>query len=364
MIGSTLSKRYKLIREMPHYLTAVLTIVVPFIVTLFVLPRFAVIAGELGLVDLPDMRKVHPTPKPLVGGLGMSLGVAFGCLLFLPLSNMRGYYAGAILLVVIGFFDDFREVHHRMKFVAQLASALLIVYFSNVSLVTFGNLLHRGPINFHALTVPMTIIGVVGVINAMNMIDGVDGLAGGISLISFISFGYLASLDSHNELMLLCCALCGVLIAFLKYNWHPSQLFMGDAGSLFLGFSAAFISIALTQEPNSTVRPVAPLLILTVPITDTITVMIKRMLKGKSPFYPDRTHLHHQLLRYGFSARQTVAIMLTMTMVFSFCAIVGTWLMIPDYYLFPVFMIYFAAFFVFSFFYSKDLYTADKKEQA
>jgi len=335
---------------MPDVVVGLMSFFVPFAITLFILPRFARIAAEMGLVDHPNHRKVHAVAKPLVGGLGMSLGVAFGCLLFLPLTHMRGFYAGAILLVVIGFFDDFREVNHRMKFIAQIVAALLVIYFSNVSLHTFGDLLHIRPINFNALAVPMTVIGFVGVINAMNMIDGVDGLAGGISLIAFISFGYLAYLDNHRDLMLLSIALTGTLVAFMRYNWHPSLLFMGDAGSLFLGFSAAFVSVTLTQEPNSIVRPVAPLLVLTVPIVDTLTVMTKRLMKGKSPFYPDKTHLHHVLLKFGFSKRQTVAVMLCMSAAFSSVAIAGTLLDIPEYYLFFLFLSYFFTYFISSFY--------------
>lgn len=336
---------------MPAILTELLIFLIPCAVTVFILPRFAHLAAEVGLLDHPNRRKVHAVAKPLVGGLGMSLGVAFGCLLFLPLTHMRGYYAGAILLVVIGFFDDFREVHHRMKFAAQILSAVLVVYFSNnVSLHTFGDLLHIGDINFPALSLPMTVIGFVGVINAMNMIDGVDGLAGGISLIAFISFGYLGYIDHHRDLMLLCMAISGALAAFMRYNWHPSRLFMGDAGSLFLGFSAAFVSVALTQEPNSIVRPVAPLLILAVPITDTLTVMTKRLIKGRSPFYPDKTHLHHVLLKFGFSKQQTVAIMLCMSAAFSSVALAGTLLDIPEYYLFFLFLAYFFIYFISSFF--------------
>ncbi len=335
---------------MPTIIADLMSFLVPFGITLFILPRFASIASELGLVDHPNRRKVHVVAKPLVGGLGMSQGVAFGCLLFLPLTNMRGYYAGAILLVVIGFFDDFREVHHRLKFIAQVLSAILIIYFSNVSLHTFGDLLHIRPINFPAFALPMTVIGFVGVINAINMIDGVDGLAGGISLIAFISFGYLAYFNNHRDIMLLCIALSGALVAFMRYNWHPARVFMGDAGSLFLGFSAAFVSVALTQEPNSAARPVAPLLVLAVPIVDTLTVMTKRLMKGKSPFYPDKTHLHHVLLKFGFSKQQTVTIMLCMAAAFSAIALAGTLLDVPEYYLFFLFLSYFFMYFISSFF--------------
>jgi len=340
---------------MHDLVTTVLSFVLPLCVTLFVLPRFAHIATELGLVDMPNRRKVHQSPKPLVGGLAMALGVAFGCLLLVPLTmitggSLRGYYGASMLLVLIGFFDDFREVNHRLKFAAQIISSLLLVYFSNVSLVSFGDLLGIGPIVFPAWGPLMTILGTVGVINAINMIDGVDGLAGGVSLVAFSSFYLLCYLDGHRTLMLVCLALCGAIVAFLKYNWHPSNLFMGDAGSLFLGLTASFVSIAITQEPHSMVRPVAPLLVLAVPIADTLTVMTRRMMNGKSPFYPDKTHLHHVLLKFGFTKRQTALSIIAMSAAFSLLAIAGTLFDIPEHYLFAVFLVYFFSCFTFSFF--------------
>ena len=355
---------------MPELLTAVLSFAVPLFITLFVLPKFSHLASAIGLVDQPGRRKVHTTPRPLVGGLAMSLGVAIGCLLFTPLTtitgygggSMRGFYAGLVILVLIGFFDDFREVNHRLKFLGQIIAAVMVVYFSRVSLTTFGDLLHLGSIDFPSLGLPMTVLGIVGVINALNMIDGVDGLAGGVSLAAFASFAFLSFIDGHRTIMLLCLAISGALVAFLKYNWHPSQLFMGDAGSLFLGFSASFVSIVITQEPGSLVKPVAPLLVLAVPITDTLTVMTKRVMKGKSPFYADKTHLHHILLKYGFTKRQTSAIIIALSALFCLLAIAGTLLEIPEYDLFLVFLIYFFSYFSASFFVKRILHTRRTKE--
>ena len=357
---------------MSDLMTAFLSFAVPLCVTLFVLPKLAHIASSLGLVDQPNRRKVHTTPRPLVGGLAMSLGVAFSCLLFLPLSSitgyeagsMRGFYAGLIILVLIGFLDDFREVNHRLKFLVQIIASLLVVFFSHVSLTTFGDLLHMGSIDFPSLGIPMTVLGVVGVINALNMIDGVDGLAGGISLMVFASFAYLSFVDGHTTTMLLSLAVSGALIAFLRYNWHPSKLFMGDAGSLFLGFSAAFAAIVMTQDRGGMVKPVAPLLVLAVPITDTLTVMIKRMIRGKSPFHADKTHLHHVLLKYGFTKRQTASIIIAVTSVFCLFAIAGTLLDIPEYDLFLLFLIYFFSYFSASFFVKRILHNRRTKSSS
>jgi UDP-GlcNAc:undecaprenyl-phosphate GlcNAc-1-phosphate transferase len=323
---------------------------VPLTVTAFLLPPLRNLASKIGLVDHPGNRKIHRHPKPLIGGVAMSLAVAVAGLLFIPLLNMRGFYAGLVLIVITGFLDDFNELNHRYKFASQIIATVLIIHFSKTSLHTFGDLLSIGPIDFDKLAIPMTILGTVGVCNAINMIDGLDGLAGGVCLTVFGSFAYLSFMNNNPALMLLSLSICGSLIAFLFHNWHPSKLFMGDAGSLFLGFSAAFISIALTQEPRSIVRPVAPLLVLAVPIVDTVTVMIRRLMKGKSPFHADKGHLHHILLELGCGKRQTAVIIIMLSGLFSAVAIAGTIFQIPEYYLFFFFMFYFAAYFTASFF--------------
>lgn len=322
--------------------TELLIMLVSFGVTFSVLPRLANIASRIGLIDYPGKRKVHVRPKPLVGGIGMMMGVSISLLLFVPLLHLRGFYAGLLLLAIVGFLDDFRELDHRWKFYAQIGGAVLMVFASRTELFTFGDLLSLGNISFHSLALPMTIFCTVGVVNAVNMIDGVDGLAGGLSLIAALSFAVLAALNNQSWLVLLSVAFAGALIGFLRYNWHPSRLFMGDAGSLTLGFTLAFLSVAVTQVQGSRVPPVASLLIMAVPIVDTVTVMTRRVLRGKSPFRADKTHLHHILLRSGFSKRQTVLIICALALAFSSLAIAGTLLKIPEYYLFFVFVCYFA----------------------
>jgi UDP-GlcNAc:undecaprenyl-phosphate GlcNAc-1-phosphate transferase len=325
----------------------------PFAITFFLLPSLGRLASRIGLVDHPNRRKIHVKPRPLVGGLAMSLAVALTGLLFIPLFNMRGFYAGLVLLVITGFLDDFGELNHKYKFIVQIIAAVFIMYFSKVYLHTFGNLLVFGPIDFDMLAIPMTIIGIVGVCNSINMIDGLDGLAGGIGFITFSSFAVLSFISNKPVLMLLNMSICGSLLAFLIYNWHPAKVFMGDAGSLFLGFAAGFMSIALTQGQNSLITPVTPLLVLAVPIVDTVTVMTKRLMKSKNPFHADKTHLHHILLKMGYSNRQTATIIILLSALFSSIAIAGFLLKIPEYYLFLFFMAYFAAYFTGSFFIKK-----------
>ena len=327
-----------------------LTFLTSLMVALFILPRLSHIALKIGLLDYPGKRKVHASPTPLVGGLGMIIGLSFSSFLFIPLSNLRGFYAGIIMLVIAGFLDDFRELNHRWRFVAQAVAAVFMVYFSQVVLLSFGDLFSVGPIDLGLFAIPVTVFCAVGVINAINMIDGLDGLAGGVSLIAFISFAVLAYMNNQHELMFLSIALSGAVIGFLKYNWPPSKLFMGDAGSFCLGFSLAFLSIAITQKEGSLVPPMAALLILSVPIADTVTVMVRRIIKGRSPFLADKSHLHHLLLKFGLDKGSAVKTILFISAVLSSLGIIGTLLDVPDYYLFLLFSIYCLSQFLSSFY--------------
>ncbi len=319
------------------------------LVTIFLLPRLSSIALKIELIDYPDKRKVHVQPKPLVGGLGMIMAFSITCLLFVPLSSLRGFIAGIIMLVIIGFLDDYSEMNHRLKFLVQVAASIIMIIFSNNILYSFGNIFGFGPVQLGSFAILLTIFCTVGVINSINMIDGLDGLAGGVSLISLLSFSFLAYINGQIELVLICVGLSGAVIGFLKYNWNPAKLFMGDAGSLAIGFALAFLAISITQKESSTVPPIAALLIMAVPVVDTVTLMIKRVIRGKSPFSPDTKHFHHILISYGFSRKNSVKIILFISVLFSATAIWGTVYKIPEYYLFMIFSLYFISYFVASF---------------
>jgi UDP-GlcNAc:undecaprenyl-phosphate GlcNAc-1-phosphate transferase len=319
-------------------------------VAVILMPRLARIGTQVGLVDRPNSRKVHRRAKPLVGGLGMILAFAMSCILYVPLTGMRGFFAGVVLLFVIGFLDDYKELGHRWKFVGQVVAALLMISLSDVYLSNFGNLLYFGDIHFGLLALPLTVFCIVGLTNAINMIDGLDGLAGSIALVAFIAFAILSYMGEQWNYFFIALALGGAALGFLRYNWRPAKIFMGDAGSLFLGFALVYLSIIMTQGASSFVRPVVPLLILAVPITDTITLMVKRAMAGKSPFHADSYHLHHILIRMGLSKRMAVVSILLVSTLFALTAILGTLFSIPDYYLFLTFMVYFTVYFATSFY--------------
>jgi len=310
----------------------------------FVLPKIANIAKRIGLLDHPNERKMHTKPRPLVGGIGMVIGIIFSSLVFIPMNGLRGYFIGIAILLVVGFLDDFRELGHQHKFMAQILATGAMIYFSKVSLCTFGDLIGLGNICFsegNILVWIITIFCVVGVTNAVNLIDGLDGLAGGLSFIAFLFFAAHASFAGDHTLMLLNLALAGAVLGFLKFNWHPSVLFMGDAGSLCLGFSLAFMALALTQGIDSTTSPVVPLLILAVPITDTIIVIVKRIMQGKSPFKADKSHLHHIFLRYGMGRDKAVQTILGISIILGGLSLLAPTYALGDTILFSLYAVYF-----------------------
>ena len=182
---------------------------------------------------------------------------------------------------------------------------------------------------------------VVGVTNSINLIDGLDGLAGGLSFIAFIFFAIHASFTRNDTLMLLNLALAGAVLGFLRFNWYPSILFMGDAGSLCLGFSLSFMALALTQGKTPWMSPVAALLILAVPITDTIIVMVKRIVHGQSPFKPDMHHLHHIFLRYGIGRARAVRVILAISVMLGSFSLLGPLYGFSDSSQFSLFVLYF-----------------------
>ncbi len=331
---------------------SILVFLVAFFAAVFVLPKLANIAEKIGLVDQPNQRKVHSTPRPLVGGIGMMISATFAALLLVPLPGLRGFFAGLATLLLIGFLDDFREIGHRQKFLAQILACSLLIYFSKTVLFSFGDLIGLGDLvlPYTWLAWLGTVFCVVGVINAINLIDGLDGLAGGICFVAFMMFAAHASFAGNGVYLFLNLAFAGAVLGFLRFNWHPSSLFMGDAGSLCLGFTLAFMAIAMSQGENAIIRPITALLILTVPIVDTLTIMSKRALRGKSPFEADRHHLHHIIMRFGLSREVAVKVIIGVSTILGCISLLGPIYKLPDYFLFGLFSIYFVGYIISSFF--------------
>ena len=333
---------------LPFELRIVLVFLVALLSTLFVLPRLARIGQRIGLVDIPRGRKQHTGPRPLVGGIAFVIAATFTSMAFISIQGFRGYFLGLSVLLFFGFLDDFRELNPYQKFIAQIFACILLIYFNRLSLVDFGHLFGDWPLRLPDapwLIWLVTIFCLVGVINAVNMMDGMDGLAGGIAFIAFVAFSCHAFLNGQEGMMLLNLALAGAMLGFLRYNWSPASLFMGDAGSLCLGYSLGFVAIALTQGETAGVRPVVPLLILAVPIVDTVSVMARRIKRGVSPFHADSYHLHHLLHWHGFSREKSVNVILAITALLAATSFLQPLYNLPDAAMFAIFTAYFLVYF-------------------
>ena len=284
------------------------TLLISVFTTIALIPVFSSLAVHMRILDIPDERKVHSRPIPRSGGLAMALGALIPIVLWLPFDgSLKAIVAGTAIVVIFGFIDDARGLSYLWKFAAQIAAALVVTCYGGVWIRDLGALLPEGVHLPVWIGIPLTVIVIVGVTDAINLSDGLDGLAGGISIMSFICIAYLAYLGGDLMVVLLSVAMIGAIFGFLRFNTHPATLFMGDAGSQFLGFWAVSLSLKITQADLGFNR-LLPMMILAMPILDTISVMLGRIASGKSPFVADKNHLHHRFMKLGLSHSETVSL--------------------------------------------------------
>jgi UDP-GlcNAc:undecaprenyl-phosphate/decaprenyl-phosphate GlcNAc-1-phosphate transferase len=271
------------------------------------------------LVDRPGGRKAHARPTPLVGGVAMFTAFVVSTLtLGIHWPGYRHLIAGSLLLVVVGALDDARGLSPRLRFAAQIVASLLMAVGAGVVLDDFGQLLLPTQVfSLWVFAVPITLFSTVGVINAVNMTDGLDGLAASLILISIFGLGIIAWSRGEIQLIGGLILLAGAILAFLLSNLRPNVpglVFMGDAGSLFLGFVLAWFLIEVSQGEHRLLPPVTALWLFALPLVDTISMMLRRILMGRSPFLADREHFHHVLLAAGFSPKQTLVLMVLLAL--------------------------------------------------
>ena len=292
--------------------------------TLLVMPAAIRISCMVGAVDEPDARKVHAKAMPRLGGLAMFIGITSASLLFLDGSAMlAGVLTGLFIAVATGLTDDIRHLSPTTKFAGEILAALAFILISGTPLTSLGDLLGFGNIELGFLAIPVTVFAMVGVINALNLSDGLDGLAGGLSVIASVFLAYFAFDCNFGLTLGLSLILFGALLGFLYYNAHPARIFMGDGGSLLLGFLLSAICVLLAGNGGGHMQlvPISMALILGLPIMDTLLVMGRRILQGKSPFSPDKTHLHHRLMELGIPHAGVVPIMYGLMIVYGLLAI-------------------------------------------
>jgi undecaprenyl-phosphate alpha-N-acetylglucosaminyl 1-phosphatetransferase len=312
------------------------------LLTVACIPLLKRLAPALGLVDVPDERKQHAAPTPLVGGLAIFLGLGLTALWLLAIGWLAlsppvlSLLVGGSVMVVVGAIDDARDLSPGVRFVAQAAAALLMIYGGGVVLTDLGGMTPSGEtLALGWFAVPFTIFATIGIINALNMCDGLDGLSGSLSLVSLGGL-FVAALAWGTPLTILPLAMLAAgVLGFLAFNLRlpgraRASVFMGDAGSMFLGFALTWFTVSMSQGEDRALPPAAALWFLMVPIFDTVTMMLRRILRGRSPFSPDREHLHHVFLLAGFSVNQTVALMAGLNALGGLVGLAAAWLRWPE----------------------------------
>ena len=296
----------------------ILACVTAFVVAMIVMPPLIRLIYRFKLFDLPDLRKEHITPIPTMGGIASCAGMLFACGLWFQFSRdnfIISFFFSIAVLFTIGMMDDLKNLSARYKFAIQLAVALLIA-FSGVRINNFNGLfgLYELPV---AAQYSFTILAITGITNAFNLIDGIDGLAGGLGFMSLVILGLFLTLSGESNTAIIAFALGGGLLGFLYYNFNPARIFMGDTGSLVLGFVISVLCIKLIQLNSGTSNPVLPhapvfvLSIVAIPVFDTLRVFSIRIWQGKSPFTPDKNHIHHLLTNNGWSHSFTAKLICT-----------------------------------------------------
>ena len=296
------------------------------VVALITTPVVRALAFRVGAVDVPkDGRRMHDHPIPRMGGLAIFFGFLLSVLVFLPLTlPLRGMLLGAVVIVILGIFDDIYALGAKLKLAVQICAALIAVLMGNrIFLLSNPNIFSSDPFwELGWLSIPISVLWIVGITNAVNLIDGLDGLACGVSTISSMTLLVIALTVSEPDVAVLTAALAGACIGFLPYNLNPAKIFMGDTGSTFLGFVLAVVSIQGLFKLYAIMSFAVPFLVLALPIFDTCFAILRRVSHGQSPMTPDRGHLHHRLIDMGFSQKQAVAVLYVISAILGLSAVV------------------------------------------
>ena len=289
--------------------------------SLFLTPVASRFALRIGAVDLPDGRKIHGKAVPRLGGLAIFAAVIVTLLgSEVPLRDTAPYLVGFLLVAATGFVDDVSRLKPAVKFAGQVLAAGFFVWASGESLRDLGDFAGTGTVRTGWFAPFFTVFCMVGFMNALNLSDGLDGLAGGISVIACIILGVFAFLMRDWTSLTILLALSGGVIGFLRYNSYPATLFMGDTGSLTLGFCLSAVAVRLSQRTGAEVSPVTLVTVLALPAFDTLFVMLRRLLRWQNPFLPDKTHLHHRLMELGLSHTSVVSALYATMAGFGFLA--------------------------------------------
>lgn len=304
-----------------HYVAFFLALFISFMLT----PAVRKLAFKVGALDIPkDERKIHSKPMPYLGGLAIYAAVMIGMIIFLPMDKQNiSIMAGATIMIIVGVYDDINDMPAKIKFLAQIVAAFVVVYYGGVKIAYLSN-----PFSDIGLTpftdiiaIPLTMFWIVGITNTINVIDGLDGLASGVTTIAAATLLFTAALKGFTSIMIMCTLIAGASLGFLPFNFNPAKIFMGDTGALFLGYILAVTSVLGMMKSVAVVALVIPIFALGFPIFDTAFAIFRRLVNKKPIMEADKGHLHHRLLDKGLSQRQTVLILYFISMVLGVTAV-------------------------------------------
>lgn len=292
--------------------TVFLPLIMSMMVSYLMTPIAIRIAYAVGAIDVPkDERRVHSKPIPRLGGIAIYVAFMTTYLVFNSISGYKelGLIAGSLIIVITGIFDDMKPISAKLKLAAQILAALML-YFGGIRIDFLTNYFGASEMVYVGmLSLPITVFWIVGITNTVNLIDGLDGLAAGISVIAASSLAFVALLNGRYETALVTTIIVGSCLGFLPYNFNPAKIFMGDTGSLFLGFMLATTSIDGSIKGATFLVFAAPILALGLPIFDTAFAILRRFMSGRPIMEADKGHLHHRLLSLGYHQRTVVLAM-------------------------------------------------------
>ncbi|WP_025744945.1 UDP-N-acetylglucosamine--undecaprenyl-phosphate N-acetylglucosaminephosphotransferase [Salinivibrio costicola] len=306
------------------------------------------IGKRVGLVDKPNARKLHQGAVPLVGGLSISLSLLYFLWYNADLIPHTDLYSLSILvLVVIGALDDRFDISYKIRFLVQGLLSIAMIEVGNIELSTIGNILGTGNIDLGIAGYIITIFAVIGAINAFNMVDGIDGLLGGLSIVTFAGVAFMMTTVNHYDLAYLATAIIVIMAPYILFNLgllgRKRKVFMGDAGSMVIGFTVVWFLLLSSQTgQQASIRPVTCLWLIAIPLMDMAAIMIRRIRRGHSPFKPDREHLHHIFQRLGLSSKQTLLVICSFAALFAGFGIYGELANISESIMFASFLLCFA----------------------
>lgn len=314
----------------------IITALTAFLSAFMAIKLFKPIAVDVGLVDKPDARKHHEGQIPLIGGISIFAAVLAASLLWLPNTlELRMYLIASAMMVFIGALDDKYDLRVRIRIVGQIIIASLMIYGVGGYISNLGNLFSFGNINLGPFGIIFTYVAIIVVINAYNMVDGIDGLIGSLSLNTFTAIALLFLMSGNHGYLSYPLILATATLPYLMYNLgffkkYTKKIFMGDAGSMFIGLSVIWLLSMGTQGANASFRPVTALWICAVPLMDMLAIVMRRYRKGKSPFKPDRDHLHHILQRAGLSPKQTLIVISVFSVLMSVIGLIGEYFQVAE----------------------------------